>query len=350
MTQISRELFEQQRRPRFGTANPERMQLAFWEWMIRGEESIPAEGEGGLAELGFIMRDGKLKSGYGPYRARDLFKVPLNRDDGPIWTFERYVRTRTELPDGRVVCIGGEHEDFYDPDFCIYNDVVVFGPKDEVEIYGYPKEVFPPTDFHTATCLADRIIIVGNLGYVNERRPDHTPVYALDLSEYHMSEINTSGQTPGWISEHEASLDAHGVITIRGGKLIQQRDGEQQDERNFQDYALDVRSRTWERLTDRKCRRFLVRQQAGRPFILDRGVVLKDIVPSNLEQISVPGEEFRAARVVVKEVPILIIIGVRCVEVIIEGELPGDLSNRFAEQILANTQAAIGHDCVLEEG
>ena len=36
--EITREQFDQQWRPRFGLANPERMQLAFWEWMIRGPE------------------------------------------------------------------------------------------------------------------------------------------------------------------------------------------------------------------------------------------------------------------------------------------------------------------------
>jgi len=28
---------------------------------------------------------------------------------------------RNQLPDGRLVSVGGEHEDYYDPDFCIYN-------------------------------------------------------------------------------------------------------------------------------------------------------------------------------------------------------------------------------------
>lgn len=163
--QISRELFDRERRPRFGSANPERMQLAFWEWMIRGDESATDDESSVLGPLGLLMREGKLKSGYGPYRARDLFKVPLDREDGPIWTFDRMGATRTELPDGRVVCIGGEHEDYYDPDFCIYNDVVVLGPGDEIEIYGYPKEVFPPTDFHTANIVGDRIILIGCLGY-----------------------------------------------------------------------------------------------------------------------------------------------------------------------------------------
>ena len=37
-------------------------------------------------------------------------------------------RSTVWLPDGRVVLIAGEHEDSYDPDFCIYNDVVVIQP------------------------------------------------------------------------------------------------------------------------------------------------------------------------------------------------------------------------------
>ena len=122
---ITREQFEQQRRPRFGTANPERMDVPFWEWMIRGDDHPPPDDGRILSEFGLVMREGILKSTYGPYRARDLFQVPLNRDDGPIWTFDRMGQTRTELPDGRLVCVAGEHEDSYDPDFHIYNDVVV---------------------------------------------------------------------------------------------------------------------------------------------------------------------------------------------------------------------------------
>ena len=41
--------------------------------------------------------------------------------DQPVWCFIRYGATRTKIPDGRIVCIGGEHEDSYDPDFYIYN-------------------------------------------------------------------------------------------------------------------------------------------------------------------------------------------------------------------------------------
>lgn len=39
----------------------------------------------------------------------------------PVRCFQRFGSTVTVLPDGRLVHIGGEHEDEYDPDFCIYN-------------------------------------------------------------------------------------------------------------------------------------------------------------------------------------------------------------------------------------
>src|SRR5262249_19817913 len=51
-----------------------------------------------------------------------------------------------------------------DPDFCIYKDVIVQWPANQIEIYGYPVEVFPPTDFRTATAIDGCIVIVGGLG------------------------------------------------------------------------------------------------------------------------------------------------------------------------------------------
>ena len=172
---ISRTIFEEQRRPRYGQDNPERMRFAFWEWMITGGDQGSSGDKGALEQSGLIMRDGKLKSARGAYRARDLFNVPLDREDGPLWTFDRMGATCSQMTDGRNIWIGGEHEDSYDPDFCIYNDVVVLG-ESELQIYGYPKEVFPPTDFHSATITSKGIVIVGGLGYADARRTGDTPV------------------------------------------------------------------------------------------------------------------------------------------------------------------------------
>lgn len=48
----------------------------------------------------------------------------------------------TILEDGRALFIAGEHEDSYDPDFCIYNDLIVFHTDKSVQIFAYPREVF----------------------------------------------------------------------------------------------------------------------------------------------------------------------------------------------------------------
>jgi hypothetical protein len=345
--QISRDLFDQQRRPRFGNANPERVRLEFWEWMVRGEENPPTGEERGLAGLGFRMREGKLKSGYGPYRARDLFNVPLNREDGPIWTFDRMGRTTSELPDGRVVCIGGEHEDFYDPDFCIYNDVIVFGPEDQIEIYGYPKEVFPPTDFHTASLLNGRIIIVGGLGYMNERHPGHTPVYSLDLSGYRMSEIKTSGEMPGWISEHDCALGLDGTVTIRRGKVIEVKGGKQQYRRNVEDYALDTRSGVWRRLTNRNWRQFSICQEDGGLFVLNHDVQVQDLIPNDFERVAEAEENHGEERFLVRGVPIRVIATVKSIEIVVEGDLPEEIQREMPEVFRSRVEKLCKKRCVL---
>ena len=116
-----------------------------------------------------MMRNGVLTSGYGPWRVRDKFEVQLNRDDGPIWTFDRMGRTETELPDGRVVCVGGEHEDFYDPDFCIYNDVVIYhgdGTFDAARVYpvGWAAPKFVLSDLNNDGALD---LAIGGHVYLN---------------------------------------------------------------------------------------------------------------------------------------------------------------------------------------
>jgi hypothetical protein len=295
------------------------------------------------------MREGKLKSGYGPYRARDLFKVPLNREDGPIWTFDRMGASHTVLPDLRVVCVGGEHEDSYDPDFCIYNDVVVFGPADQIEIYGYPKEVFPPTDFHTATLVSDRVIMIGCFGYQNNRRPGYTPVYALDLSGYRISEIETSGEKPGWLFKHEAEIDTQRVITVRGGEVVEEQNGKPRFRRNVEEYALDIRSGVWRRLTNRNWRQYSICQQDRGLFVLEQSPDRETLLPRSIEYTVEPCEDWNSIRFIVGGVPVSVTVEVSDIEIIIEGELPDDITSRIVEDVRANAEAAIQRRCFLEQ-
>ncbi len=201
-------------KPAYGRANPERMERPFWEWMVR---------HGGNA-----------------YAAREQFDIPWGSepDRSPLWCFERFGASRTRLPDGRVVCVGGEHEDFYDPDFCVYNDLVLLGPGDEVTIYGYPITIFPPTHGHTATLWGDEILLVGSHGCMTEKRPRYTPVYSVNLGSFTIREEVTRGGGPGWVWDHAARLDGHSGLIVRGGSG---RDDREQ-------HRLDLATWTWSRL------------------------------------------------------------------------------------------------------
>jgi hypothetical protein len=231
MMKISRELFQEQRHPRFGTANPNRMRMACWEWMVR--------------------------SGRTPYGIREELGVEADDRGGPDWFFQRDGQSRTELADGRIIFVGGEYEQSSDPDFCIYNDVVVRGPGDEVAIYGYPKGVFPATDFHTATSIGDRIILIGCIGYPSDRVSGFTPAYSLDVATCRIEWIETRGEFPGWIHEHEADFDPEGnTITVRRGVTMVARGEEQYWPQNTEDYRLHLANGRWEQLTRRNWRQF----------------------------------------------------------------------------------------------
>jgi hypothetical protein len=349
LMEITRAEFDNQRRPRFGRANPERMRFAFWEWMSRGDDRPAPTGTSPFAQSGFVMRDSKLKSTYGPWRARDIFNIPTNRVDGPIWTFDRMGATRTELPDGRVICVGGEHEDSYDPDFCIYNDVVVFHPTGEFEIYGYPRDQFLPTDFHTAALVGGRIIIIGCLGYCEERRPGVTPVYALDLSSYEISRIETSGNGPGWISEHEADLSTDGTISIRGGRLFKQSGNDRVLCRNVEDFALDDQSWVWRRVTDRNWPQFAVSLADGCPFVKDREVRLDQLLATKSNYTALPCETFECIRIAFDGAPVLLAIGTYDIEIMAEGGLSPESARQLAEDVRANVETAIGQPCVIQQ-
>ncbi|MGI3185772.1 hypothetical protein [Nioella aestuarii] len=201
-----------------GTRNPSAFDNPFYLEMIRSFDS---------AYAGMKTHSSATRASWGP---------------GPIFSFDRFGRTVTRLPDGRLVLIAGEHEDHYDPDFCIYNDVCVLDGKGGVEYFTYPVDDFPPTDFHTATLMEDHILIIGCLGYPKQRQEGVTQVLRLDLRTWRVTPVQTTGDNPGWIHRHEAEL-IHDEIVVSGGKVepgYQTFDGV---------HALDPRKMRWRKIS-----------------------------------------------------------------------------------------------------
>lgn len=56
-----------------------------------------------------------------------------------------------------------------------------------IRILGYAPEAFPPTDFHSATLLEDRIILVGSLGYTINRQRGVTQILTLELDRWQIA-------------------------------------------------------------------------------------------------------------------------------------------------------------------
>lgn len=200
-------IFLEQWAPRFGAANPERVENALWLEQMRSFE-LP------FRHRERLFGDG-CPQGLDPDPLPEAVRRARARLPGtfglpslcPGWSFERFGRSITELPDGRLVLIGGEHEDFFDDDFCIYADVTVIARGEgapRVEHFLYPAEDFPPTHGHSATLLDGAIWLIGGRGYRHEPRFGETQVLRLDLADFSVRPVEIPGPRPGWICNHHA--------------------------------------------------------------------------------------------------------------------------------------------------
>ena len=234
---FSNKLFLKWQYARRGQSPAQNLSNPVWEWMFRGRVD--------------------------PYHANRLFATGEDFPSQPRWAGCRMGQSETRLSDGRTIWIAGEHEDFYDPDFFIYNDVIIEHADGRVEIRGYPVEVFPPTDFHSATAIDDEryLVIVGSIGYQQHRDELRTPVYRLDTRNFQITPVETIGVSPGWIHKHTAQRsDDCKRLTIRGGEVMHGKDFIE----NIDDWSLCLERFEWTRLTDRRWPTFQIQREDGK--------------------------------------------------------------------------------------
>lgn len=191
-----------------------------------------------------------IRCRYKGYSARKKFGDEPTLACGPesdkdsVWCADRYGQSFTYLPDGRVIEIAGEHEDSYDPDFYIYNDVFVHEPGGRTRIFIYPKAVFPPTDFHSATLVGKWIYIVGSFGYQDDRVGQCISVYRLNTEDYHIELVETQGSPKFQLYEHDAKQEEN-FLVLTGGIAFAGTGQNEQTTPNTQTIKLDLQTLTW---------------------------------------------------------------------------------------------------------
>lgn len=208
-----------QKHRKFGASNPQKCDTPFWYDMVRANA--------------------------GAWRARDQFNDKESLNDQPVWCYERFGKSITPIGDNEFIEIAGEHEDSYDPDFCIYNEVFHHTGDGELIIYQYPEKLFPPTDFHTATLVNGHIYIIGNLGYLEKRAYGTTPVYRLNIHSFEIEKVDSFGECPGWIYNHSAYYDGQSTIRVQGGEILEKPKKKENHRLNTFDFELDLETRKW---------------------------------------------------------------------------------------------------------
>ncbi|ORX99427.1 hypothetical protein BCR34DRAFT_127070 [Clohesyomyces aquaticus] len=295
---VTRQQFEEGRTRRFGTTNPEVMDIVFWRAMVEArtdpwgfrqkfpKTSSPGERRGeredeGISEVNRSAdernsedegngdeQDGKHdgeeqgngdgdQSSTTATAATEQHQPTESADQAPhkeifpgygppIWCNPgRLGQPRITLLDGTKVEIAGEHEDFYDPDFLVYNDVIVYHPDKTFTIYGYPEEDFPPTDFHTATYHpgSSSIYIIGNMSAPSGTV--ETPVYWLRTTDWKIFPLAPTGKSPGCIAQHRAELQGD-EIRVWGGRRYGGGNGEEGSEvENGKAWVLRLKDLVW---------------------------------------------------------------------------------------------------------
>ena len=211
--------FKAGRTRRFGASNPEEINDPFWHCMIR--------------------------AGVSAFQAKRRYRADDEEDRSAVWCAQRFGQSITFLPNGDIVQVAGEHEDSYDEDFCIFNDVFLHNADGEIRIFAYPVSVFPPTDFHTATLVDEYIYLIGSLGYAGHRHYGTTPVYRLDTKSFAIESVETKGSCPGWIYKHRAVLLNHDEIRITGGTVVTSHENDEIHAANTQTFIFDTSLSFW---------------------------------------------------------------------------------------------------------
>lgn len=124
------------------------------------------------------------------------------------------------------------------------------------EIYNYPSDIFPATDFHTATLVENLqsssfIYIIGGLGYIDSEHRKQTLTHRLCLETMKMEIVDTKGvRVPPLCNnlyDFQAILSTKGdpKITITAKTNIKTAKPKEIFKGHECEYTLDLNASVW---------------------------------------------------------------------------------------------------------
>ncbi|MFC4996057.1 hypothetical protein [Rubritalea tangerina] len=179
-------------------------------------------------------------------------------------SYERFGMSETKLEDGRTILIAGEHEDYYDPDFFIYNDVIVKDANERFKSSAIPKTSFQPLTFTVP--LSSATVSTSLAPWLHRQAQEKdTPVYYLDLKDYTIHQVN-SGQALAGSSSMKRSTNSRptpspsivGKRWIDSGDIID----------NFSKWQLKLDTKQWTLVEERPWSQFRFSRKDGESNLL----------------------------------------------------------------------------------
>lgn len=191
------------------------------------------------------------------YEIKDYFQQKQFHIEEPLWTppHLRLNQSRQSIFKKHIfnIAIGGntaatdwkeyDYNDYYNPDFKIYNDVTIRHFDSKYELWNYPEEQFPPVYAHDTVHdkNIDFVYITGGLGSGDRQRKNITEIYQLNLETKDIEHIEALGDSPPCLHNHHTKMWNDDLIEMRDGDIL--KNGKAI--KNLYVWYFNLKTKTW---------------------------------------------------------------------------------------------------------
>ncbi|WP_213067261.1 hypothetical protein, partial [Acinetobacter sp. CFCC 10889] len=153
-------------------------------------------------------------------------------------------------------------EDYYFPDFDIYNDVTIKYLDGTCELWNYPEEQFPPVYAHSTIYDKNthKTYITGGLGSGDRQRQNVTEIYVLDLETKDIQKIEALGESPPCLHDHNTKIWNHDLIEIKGGYILHKGIAI----KNMYVWYFNLKTQTWLKQESEQYQQWVITPEIGR--------------------------------------------------------------------------------------